>query len=183
MLTRSFTYCYFKKSIRNKSWRIMKQVRCFITCIVAWILLATASTASPVSYPSSPQHMVNSSLHTRQDPPEVPERPATSGPTSFHGSRFEFLKETGFEPAVDAMPVFLFARTARFLVRDLRFTPKFRTDLTVLPATMLSRGSNTTPWKRWSAWRSAKTKQGYQGPRWCKPGQKLHRPGSIFWSI
>lgn len=88
--------------------------------------------------------MVNNSLHARQDPPQVPERPATSGPNSFHGSRFEFLQTTGYEPAVDAMPVFLFSRTTSFLVCDLGIVLKYSINLNMLPATVLSRGGSTT---------------------------------------
>ncbi|KAL9026400.1 MAG: hypothetical protein Q9196_004926 [Gyalolechia fulgens] len=43
-------------------------------------------------------------LGVRQEIPEVPPKPPTSGPGSFHGSQFNFLEQTGFAPAVDAMP-------------------------------------------------------------------------------
>lgn len=42
---------------------------------------------------------------------DIPERPASSGPMSFYKDQFEFLETTGYAPAVDGMPVFLFAST------------------------------------------------------------------------
>ncbi|KAL8864260.1 MAG: hypothetical protein Q9174_007415, partial [Haloplaca sp. 1 TL-2023] len=47
----------------------------------------------------------------RRAPPEIPPKPESSGPGSFHGSQFDFLEETGYAPAVDAMPVWMFSRT------------------------------------------------------------------------
>ncbi|KAL9627599.1 MAG: hypothetical protein Q9204_006453 [Flavoplaca sp. TL-2023a] len=52
-------------------------------------------------------------LEPRQDIPEVPPKPPTSGPGSFHGSQFQFLKQTDFAPAVDAMPVWVYSRTQK----------------------------------------------------------------------
>ncbi|KAL8944832.1 MAG: hypothetical protein Q9211_000439 [Gyalolechia sp. 1 TL-2023] len=52
-------------------------------------------------------------LGVRQEIPEVPPKPPTSGPGSFHGSQFNFLEQTGFAPAVDAMPVFVYSRTSK----------------------------------------------------------------------
>ncbi|KAL8919112.1 MAG: hypothetical protein Q9172_005142 [Xanthocarpia lactea] len=52
-------------------------------------------------------------LGPRQDIPEVPPKPPTSGPGSFHGSQFQFLEQTNFAPAVDSMPVWMFSRTQK----------------------------------------------------------------------
>ncbi len=54
----------------------------------------------------------------RDAPPPIPVRPSTSDPNSFHGSQFQYLEQTGYAPAVDAMPVFLFSRTQPIYVRD-----------------------------------------------------------------
>ncbi|KAI9679797.1 MAG: hypothetical protein M1817_004811 [Caeruleum heppii] len=69
------------------------------------------ATAFPTFHQNSPQRLEHRALAPRVDPPPVPERPASSGQMSFHGSRFEFIEQTGYEPAVDAMPVLLFSRT------------------------------------------------------------------------
>ena len=42
---------------------------------------------------------------------DIPARPASSGPMSFHQDQFNFLETTGYGPAVDGMPVFLYATT------------------------------------------------------------------------
>jgi hypothetical protein len=70
---------------------------------------------------SSQALTTNYRLRTREDPPPIPERPATSGPGSFHGSQFQFLEQTGYAPAVDAMPVFVFSTTQKEFVRHCRF--------------------------------------------------------------
>lgn len=53
----------------------------------------------------------------RQEIPQLPSKPSTSGQDSFHGSQFLYLEETGFAPAVDAMPVWVFSTTQKELVR------------------------------------------------------------------
>lgn len=63
----------------------------------------------------------SSRLASRESPPEIPPKPPTSGPGSFHGSQFVFLEETGYAPAVDAMPVWVYTRTQKEFVRDPRF--------------------------------------------------------------
>ena len=55
-------------------------------------------------------------LESRQDIPEIPPKPETSGPSSFHSSQFEFLEQTGYAPAVDAMPVWVYSRTEKEFV-------------------------------------------------------------------
>ncbi|KAL9630914.1 MAG: hypothetical protein Q9204_004482 [Flavoplaca sp. TL-2023a] len=55
----------------------------------------------------------NFQLKPRQDIPEIPPKPKTSGPGSFHGSQFVFLEQTGYAPAVDAMPVWVYSRTQK----------------------------------------------------------------------
>ncbi|KAI4186159.1 MAG: hypothetical protein L6R41_003651 [Letrouitia leprolyta] len=55
----------------------------------------------------------SSRLASRESPPEIPPKPPTSGPGSFHGSQFVFLEETGYAPAVDAMPVWVYTRTQK----------------------------------------------------------------------
>ncbi|KAL8880584.1 MAG: hypothetical protein Q9198_002041 [Flavoplaca austrocitrina] len=55
----------------------------------------------------------SSQLKPRQDIPEIPPKPKTSGPGSFHGSQFVFLEQTGYAPAVDAMPVWVYSRTQK----------------------------------------------------------------------
>ena len=77
------------------------------------------------SHPSSAQPSLNNSLYSRDDIPQVPDRPAGSGPNSFHEIQFEFLQETGFGPAVDAMPVFLYSRTTKAFVSYLEVRSSF----------------------------------------------------------
>ncbi|KAL8934638.1 MAG: hypothetical protein Q9216_005803 [Gyalolechia sp. 2 TL-2023] len=67
-----------------------------------------------------------SQLVDRQSAPEIPPKPPTSGPGSFHGSQFQFLEKTGYAPAVDAMPVWLYSRTQKEFVRIPTFVPHIR---------------------------------------------------------
>ena len=58
----------------------------------------------------------SSQLKPRQDIPKIPPKPETSGPGLFHSSQFELLEQTGYAPAVDAMPVWVYSRTQKDLV-------------------------------------------------------------------
>ncbi|KAL8644310.1 MAG: hypothetical protein Q9210_007318 [Variospora velana] len=49
--------------------------------------------------------------------PEIPPKPSTSGPGSFHGSQFDFLEENNYAPAIDAMPVWVYSTTEDAFVR------------------------------------------------------------------
>lgn len=81
------------------------------------IIIALAWFSATAAFPSLPiQESARRSISYRGNPPAIPERPTSSGPNSFHGSQFEFLEQTGYAPAVDAMPVFLYSRTTRTFV-------------------------------------------------------------------
>ena len=69
------------------------------------------------AYEDAQMNSTYSSLLPRESPPEIPSRPPTSGPGSFHGSQFLFLEQTGFAPAVDAMHVRMYSRTQKEFVR------------------------------------------------------------------
>ncbi|KAL8767862.1 MAG: hypothetical protein Q9209_005754 [Squamulea sp. 1 TL-2023] len=83
------------------------------------LILLTASVArvhAQVSFDFDPlanDTDTHPQLMARQSPPEIPPKPSTSGPGSFHGSQFQFLEQTGFAPAVDAMPVWMYSRTQK----------------------------------------------------------------------
>lgn len=69
-------------------------------------------------FPPNPPVYRSGQLSKRDAPPPIPVRPSTSDPNSFHGSQFQYLEQTGYAPAVDAMPVFLFSRTQPIYVRQ-----------------------------------------------------------------
>ncbi|KAL8851478.1 MAG: hypothetical protein Q9221_003578 [Calogaya cf. arnoldii] len=57
------------------------------------------------AYPSlGVDPLANDTYIEARQVPKIPPKPESSGPGSFHGSQFEFLEETGFAPAIDAMP-------------------------------------------------------------------------------
>ncbi|KAI4218437.1 MAG: hypothetical protein L6R36_008953 [Xanthoria steineri] len=83
-----------------------------ITLFLSSIFTVTAYPALGIDSLAS----VNESypeIKARQDIPTIPPKPSTSGPGSFHGSQFEFLEQTGYAPAIDAMPVWMFSRTQK----------------------------------------------------------------------
>lgn len=72
---------------------------------------------------SSQALTTNYRLRTREDSTPIPERPATSGLGSFHGSQFQFLEQNGYAPAVDATLVFVFSTTQKEFIRHCRLAP------------------------------------------------------------
>lgn len=93
-----------------------------ITLFLSSIFTVTAYPALGIDSLAS----VNESypeIKARQDIPTIPPKPSTSGPGSFHGSQFEFLEQTGYAPAIDAMPVWMFSRTQKEFVRCFLVVP------------------------------------------------------------
>lgn len=88
--------------------------------IMSFLALTQTSIFMVHAYPSlGVDHLANdisARLEPRQDIPEIPPKPATNGPGSFHGSQFEFLEQTDYAPAVDAMPVWVYSRTQKEFV-------------------------------------------------------------------
>ncbi|KAL8627243.1 hypothetical protein Q9189_007064 [Teloschistes chrysophthalmus] len=80
-------------------------------------LIISASYLHVHGSPSLPESIQLNGAHSAEKvpraPPELPPKPSTSGPGSFHGSQFAFLEETDFAPAVDAMPVWMFSTTQK----------------------------------------------------------------------
>ncbi len=74
------------------------------------IYYSSSVTAIPLFSSPNP----NRPQHLRTSIPSIPDRPAGVGPSSFHGSQFQFFNDIGFvagSPDVEAAPVFLYSRT------------------------------------------------------------------------
>ncbi|KAL8887625.1 MAG: hypothetical protein Q9215_004846 [Flavoplaca cf. flavocitrina] len=85
--------------------------------ILSFLTLTHTSLSLVHGFPSlnvdRPASESSPKLEPRQNIPETPPKPATSGSGSFHGSQFLFLEQTDYAPAVDAMPVWVYSRTQK----------------------------------------------------------------------
>lgn len=101
---------------------------------LCWAIFWMHVTGTP-AFPTFPSSITpnNHSLfaYSRDVLPQVPERPASSGLNSFHGNQFKYLEQTGFGPAVDAMPVFLYSRTTSLFVSNVELG-SFLSDLNIV---------------------------------------------------
>ncbi|KAL8835945.1 MAG: hypothetical protein Q9176_006629 [Flavoplaca citrina] len=88
----------------------MYTILSFLTLTQTLLFLVHAFPSLGVDRPASES---SPKLEPRQNIPEIPPKPATSGSGSFHGSQFVFLEQTDYAPAVDAMPVWVYSRTQK----------------------------------------------------------------------